>query len=235
LEDIEEKIVQEGDELVAICAIHRRGQKTPVVNRFSWSEAKRAGLAAKTGPWQQYPRRMMQMRARSWALRDAFPDVLRGLHMAEEVIDMDDAPLPTARPTRQQVRDAASAPAPASASASVDKAFGAAPEPEREPTEAEQREADRLMREANGEEPEPEEDPAPATNLLPIVPPDNKNGRPDYPAYVDLCKRAIAAIPRADELETWLKANKAGIDKAPPSLGDQIRNAFMEREEALAQ
>ena len=33
---------------------------------------------------------MMQMRARSWALRDAFPDVLRGLTSAEEASDIVD-------------------------------------------------------------------------------------------------------------------------------------------------
>ncbi len=33
---------------------------------------------------------MMQMRARGWALRDKFADVLRGLHSAEEVQDMVD-------------------------------------------------------------------------------------------------------------------------------------------------
>jgi hypothetical protein len=32
---------------------------------------------------------MLQMRARSWALRDVFPDVLRGLAVAEEALDME--------------------------------------------------------------------------------------------------------------------------------------------------
>ena len=31
---------------------------------------------------------MLQMRARAWALRDVFTDVLKGLHMAEEAMDM---------------------------------------------------------------------------------------------------------------------------------------------------
>ena len=50
--------------------------------------AKRAGLWGKQGPWQQYPSRMLQMRARSWALRDAFADVLRGIQSVEEVRDI---------------------------------------------------------------------------------------------------------------------------------------------------
>jgi hypothetical protein len=51
-------------------------------------DAKRAGLAGKQGPWQQYPKRMLQMRARAFALRDVFPDVLRGVYVAEEAADM---------------------------------------------------------------------------------------------------------------------------------------------------
>jgi hypothetical protein len=31
---------------------------------------------------------MLQMRARAWALRDVFPDVLKGVHIAEEAQDM---------------------------------------------------------------------------------------------------------------------------------------------------
>jgi hypothetical protein len=55
--------------------------------RFSVADAKKAGLWGKGGPWTQYPRRMLQMRARGFALRDAFPDVLRGLVTAEEAAD----------------------------------------------------------------------------------------------------------------------------------------------------
>jgi hypothetical protein len=50
-------------------------------------DAKRAGLWTKAGPWQTYPRRMLQMRARSFALRDAFPDVLKGLISVKEALD----------------------------------------------------------------------------------------------------------------------------------------------------
>ena len=47
-----------------------------------------AGLWGKQGPWKQYPKRMLQMRARGFAIRDAFPDALRGMYMAEEVQDI---------------------------------------------------------------------------------------------------------------------------------------------------
>ena len=71
---------------VATCIVKRKGRK-PVRRRFSVDDAKKAQLWTKKGPWAQYPERMLQMRARSWALRDAFPDVLKGLGQIEEARD----------------------------------------------------------------------------------------------------------------------------------------------------
>lgn len=68
---------------VAICRIQRKGEQA-VERTFSIDDAKQANLWKKTGPWTQYPNRMLQMRARSWALRDVFPDVLKGVGIAEE-------------------------------------------------------------------------------------------------------------------------------------------------------
>ncbi len=86
-EDIEEYFDGEGSpNPVAICVAKRKG-RTPVTVKFSVEDAKRAGLWGKTGPWQAYPKRMMQMRARGFALRDAFPDVLKGLITVEEAQD----------------------------------------------------------------------------------------------------------------------------------------------------
>ena len=75
----------EGD--TAVCRIKRKGQPEEV-RTFSQADAKAAGLAGKSGPWSQYPARMRQMRARAFALRDVFADVLKGLAVAEEVQDM---------------------------------------------------------------------------------------------------------------------------------------------------
>jgi hypothetical protein len=59
-------------------------------------DAKRAKLFDKDGPWKQYPDRMLQMRARGFALRDAFPDALKGFAIAEEAMDIPDGEkLPT--------------------------------------------------------------------------------------------------------------------------------------------
>ena len=85
LEDISEEITEDGE--TATCTIRRRGKPEPVKRSFTMAEAKRAGLAGKQGPWQQYPRRMLQLRARGFALRDAFADVLRGVAIAEEARD----------------------------------------------------------------------------------------------------------------------------------------------------
>jgi hypothetical protein len=77
----------QGDNLTAVCECKRRGYPAPTVSKFSMSDAKRAGLAGKAGPWSQYPERMLALRARGFALRNAFADALRGLITAEEAQD----------------------------------------------------------------------------------------------------------------------------------------------------
>lgn len=86
-EYVKETVEGEGDAMIATCTAKRRGYPEPTVSRFSASDAKRAGLSGKPGPWSQYPKRMLQLRARGFALRDAFPDVLKGLVTAEEAQD----------------------------------------------------------------------------------------------------------------------------------------------------
>jgi hypothetical protein len=85
-EDIQETLTGEGDDRTAVCIARRRGA-APVEGRFSVADAKRAKLWGKQGPWTEYPDRMLRNRARSFALRDAFPDVLRGLRPVEELLD----------------------------------------------------------------------------------------------------------------------------------------------------
>jgi len=95
-EGVEEYMEGEGTpNPVAVCVAHRKGRK-PVTARFSVEDAKRAGLWGKQGPWQAYPKRMLAMRARGFALRDAFPDVLKGLITAEEAQDFPDEAKPKA-------------------------------------------------------------------------------------------------------------------------------------------
>lgn len=82
-----ESIEGDGEQMVATCTAKRRGYPQPTVVKFTVADAKKASLWGKSGPWSQYPRRMLQMRARGFALRDAFPDVLKGLVTAEEALD----------------------------------------------------------------------------------------------------------------------------------------------------
>jgi len=85
-EDIKESIKGEGDDMTAICEIKRKGQSWATFT-FSMADAKRARLTNKPGPWQDYTSRMLKMRARGFALRDTFADMLGGLITTEEAKD----------------------------------------------------------------------------------------------------------------------------------------------------
>lgn len=75
-----------GDGMVAHCEVVRPdGEK--VDRSFSVDDAKAAGLWGKSGPWQQYRKRMLQMRARGYACRDGAADALSGLYLREELDD----------------------------------------------------------------------------------------------------------------------------------------------------
>jgi hypothetical protein len=90
---IEETMTGAGETRSARCVVIRNGEP-PVVREFGYAQAKQAGLWGKSGPWTQYPDRMMQMRARGFALRDAFPDALRGLLSEHEALDTPPPPPP---------------------------------------------------------------------------------------------------------------------------------------------
>lgn len=86
MEAFAETIEGEGDGRKAVCTVKRVG-RTPATTTFSVTDAKRAKLWGKDGPWTQYPDRMLMFRARGFALRDVFPDVLKGLVTVEELMD----------------------------------------------------------------------------------------------------------------------------------------------------
>ena len=79
---------EEDDGATATCTVKRRGKADPISRKFSIEDSKKAGLLGKSGPWSSYPQRMRQMRARAWALRDEFSDVLKGFGSAEEAQDI---------------------------------------------------------------------------------------------------------------------------------------------------
>ncbi|MFA1289935.1 hypothetical protein ACDJ03_19725 [Xanthomonas axonopodis pv. nakataecorchori] len=86
----------------ATCRVKRRGEAEEVRN-FSMDDAKTAGLLGKAGPWTQYPKRMRQVRARAFALRDVFTDVLRGMAIAEEIMDIQPAGAAGTEPARAAI------------------------------------------------------------------------------------------------------------------------------------
>ena len=100
------------DDYTAICIAKRSGvgfgeyspdddldtmrRKGFFVNEYSVDDAKRAGLWGGKGkeqwqkeqsPWFTNPKRMLKMRARSFTLRDGWPDILKGMHSVEEMMD----------------------------------------------------------------------------------------------------------------------------------------------------
>jgi hypothetical protein len=145
LEDFEETIGEES----ASCTVHRRGERRPVTRTFTKNDAIVAGLWGKAGPWKNYPKRMLQMRARAFALRDVFPDVLGGLYIAEELQGGDDA------------RDVTPAAPPAPKAPAVPRApsavvpFADRPKRDRKPKEPEKAEQELPIETATVVEPDP--------------------------------------------------------------------------------
>ena len=85
--DVIEKYEGTGEDFRAVCIAQRHGRADKVAE-FSVKDAKAAGLLGKQGPWTQYRDRMLKQRARAFALRDQFADVIKGLAVAEEAMDI---------------------------------------------------------------------------------------------------------------------------------------------------
>lgn len=89
------KYAEEGRQIVAFCMSKRVGMSRPRITTFSVDDAQRAKLWLKKGqngfetPWCTVPQRMLMWRARGWNLRDNFGDVLKGLAIYEEAMDLD--------------------------------------------------------------------------------------------------------------------------------------------------
>jgi len=89
------KWASEEKDIVAFCRSKRSGMSRERITTFSVDDAKRAKLWEKKGhngfetPWCTVPQRMLMWRARGWNLRDQFGDVLKGLSIYEEAMDID--------------------------------------------------------------------------------------------------------------------------------------------------
>lgn len=84
----EEIIGTEGKDDWGCKVTTKRKDGDVAVDSFTVADAKKAGLWGKTGPWSQYPKRMLRFRARGFSLRDNYGDVLKGLRTVEELQDM---------------------------------------------------------------------------------------------------------------------------------------------------
>lgn len=82
--------VEIDDAYTAVCELKRKGWDKLWEGRFSCAQAKKAGLwmNPKKKPWMDYPVQMLMWRARTFAMRAGFSDVLGGLALAEEMQDV---------------------------------------------------------------------------------------------------------------------------------------------------
>ena len=78
--------------MTATCSVKRKDGSTNTVT-FSKADAETAGLWGKN-VWKSYPKRMLSMRARGFALRNLFADALCGLISAEEAGDIPEGEKP---------------------------------------------------------------------------------------------------------------------------------------------
>lgn len=84
-----QQLADAGKSIVAFCRSKRIGMGRERITTYSVLDAKRAGLWDKAGPWTNVPQRMLMWRARGWNLRDQFGDVLKGLAIYEEAMDIE--------------------------------------------------------------------------------------------------------------------------------------------------
>jgi hypothetical protein len=97
------KIEGEGDNRVGVCTTWRKGWPEALSTRFSVADAKLAKLWGKSGPWAEYPNRMLLYRPLGFHLRDHYADVLMGLTLAEELRDFPPAAIEQTAPTAAPV------------------------------------------------------------------------------------------------------------------------------------
>lgn len=118
--------------------VKRKGVATPYEGLFSEADATRAGLWNK-GTWASYPQRMLLNRARAFAYRDAFSDILKGMRSAEEeqdiIIEATAAPVSTPAPRKRRASASAIIEAEEEVSVPVEEVPQPAPEASVEPAQ----------------------------------------------------------------------------------------------------
>jgi hypothetical protein len=152
------------------CVIRRRGNPAPITGKFTVADAQKAGLWGKAGPWSTNPGRMLQMRARAFALRDGFADVLKGLGIGEEALDIQQGEVEVVMP-----RSRSGAPVPEPGASMLPPPTRHVATPETAPT-------------SNGhavaEEPPVDDSPSPMREKVGVVGVDQKTSSKGKPYYV---------------------------------------------------
>lgn len=74
----------EGDEMECTFYVKRKDVEEYQEWTYSMSDAKQAGLLNNT-TWKLHPKKMLFNRARSWCLRNTFPDVIGNIYTKEEI------------------------------------------------------------------------------------------------------------------------------------------------------
>lgn len=184
LEDFAESVDGDGDKMVAKCFAKRIGRATPIERTFSVDDAKAAGLWGKAGPWQQYKRRMLQLRARAFTLRDGFADVLKGLQITEEARDYNLAEQPASHTSRITAAD-------------VLAQGGALPPPV---------DVVDVPSVADPVPPEPEK-----KGMKVAVPLDEETGEVDWSRWQAVVLRGVLKAPNVDTLNEWWAAQAAAL------------------------
>lgn len=116
----------EGDAMLGYAITKRHDDSAEYERTFTVADARLAGLWNKTGPWKQYPSRMLMWRAVGFLARDVYPDAMRGARITEEAADIPSE-------THGELRDVTPKPANPELAATVLESIGVSGPPEDPP------------------------------------------------------------------------------------------------------
>jgi hypothetical protein len=223
---VKEWLEGEGEAAVAHCEV-TRPEGEVIARSFSVAQAKKAALWGKQGPWQSYPTRMLQMRARAYALRDGCADMLRGFQVREEVEDYEIARDVTPRTgTGMRARLEARA-----AEAAVEPNGGFDPQHIEAELEPHAEVADAEFEEPAAEDAAADE-PAPADDF----PGDRPSAADsfDVEAWASDLEAALPDYAGVDVLRVDWEAHKADLHAADPDLFKRVNQAIARRAAEIA-
>lgn len=164
-------------------AVLKRKGRPVRVELFDSIEAHAAGLLGKSGPWSQYPQRMLEARAVTFALRALYADKLAGLDITAEELDGADQTPPKPPASATVLDELAGAPKPATTSAPVDAEFTERPRETSAPQPA--------------AETKPEKPPTGADLLRTIAAKIKGEGGTPNDLHEDACRRAGVEVKSA--------------------------------------